>query len=103
MVEILGPYVSYFRVVSAIWEINQLNLYVDVCKYSDVTPFVIVNIFISNCDLITQFFIVTATDYSYRYFVIKLRNAAQFLPNTGHFCHTVQQQWLFLHYCKGHV
>ncbi len=48
MMEILGPYVSYFRVVSAIWEINQLNLYVDVCKYSDVTPFVIVNIFISN-------------------------------------------------------
>ncbi len=28
-----GPCVSYFRVVSAIWERNQFNLYVVVCKY----------------------------------------------------------------------
>ncbi len=44
-------------------------------KYSSVTPFVIVNIFISNCNLITHFFLVTVTNYSYIYFVIKLRNA----------------------------
>ncbi len=50
---------SYFRAVTAIYEIIQLNLYVGVCvKKSDVTPFVILNIFISNCNLIT-FFLVT--------------------------------------------
>ncbi len=43
-------------------------------KKSDVTPFVIINIFISNCNLITHFFLVTVTDYNYFYFVIKLRN-----------------------------
>ncbi len=36
-----------------------------VWKYSDVTPFEIINMFSS----------VTVTDYSYIYFVIKLRNA----------------------------
>ncbi len=42
---------------NAIYEINKLNLYVGVCveKKSDVTPFVILNIFISNCNLITHF------------------------------------------------
>ncbi len=34
-------------------------------KKSDVTPFVILNIFISNCNLITIFFSVTETDYNY--------------------------------------
>ncbi len=33
-------------------------------------PFVILNIFISNCNLITQFFLVTVTNYNYFYFVI---------------------------------
>ncbi len=32
IVEIIGPCFSYFRVVSAIWERNQLNLYVVVCS-----------------------------------------------------------------------
>ncbi len=41
-------------------------------KKSDVTPFVILNIFISNCNLITPFFLVTVTNYNYFYFVIKL-------------------------------
>ncbi len=36
-------------------------------------PFVIVNIFISICNLITQFFSVTMTDYSYIYFVVQFR------------------------------
>ncbi len=44
-------------------------------KKSDVTPFVILNIFISNCNLITHFFLVTVTNYNYFYFVIKLRNS----------------------------
>ncbi len=40
--------VSYFRAVTAIYERNQLNLYVGVCeKKSDVTHFVIDNIFIT--------------------------------------------------------
>ncbi len=59
-------------------EIHKLNLYVGVCeKKSDVTPFVILTIFISNCNLITHFFsvTVTVTDYNYFYFVIKLRNS----------------------------
>ncbi len=47
---------------------------VRVCKNWDATPFVIINIFISNCNLITYFFSVTVTDYNYIYFVIKLRN-----------------------------
>ncbi len=46
-----------------------------VWKKSDVTPFVIINIFTSNCNLITIFFLVTVTDYNYFYFVIKLRNS----------------------------
>ncbi len=45
-----------------------------VWKKSDVTLFVIISIFISNCNLITHFFLVTVTDYNYFYFVIKLRN-----------------------------
>ncbi len=45
-------------------------------KYSDVTPFVIIHIFISNCNLITHSFSVIVTDYSYIYLVIKLRNFA---------------------------
>ncbi len=56
-------------------------------KKSDVTPFVILNIFLSNCNLITHFFLVTVTNYDYFYFVIKLRNSItcnQLLPNTGH-------------------
>ncbi len=60
-----------FRAVTAIYERNQLNLYVGVC----VKSFVILNIFTSNCNLITHFFSVTVTDYSYFYFVIKLRNS----------------------------
>ncbi len=40
---------------------------------SDVTLFVIINIFISNCNLITHFFLVT--EYNYFYFVIRLRNS----------------------------
>ncbi len=47
--------VSYFRAVTAIYEINQLNLYVGVCVKKDVNPFVIINIFISNCNLTTHF------------------------------------------------
>ncbi len=46
-------------------------------------PFVIFNIFISKCNLITHFFSVT--DYNYFYFVIKLRNLVtcnKLLPNT---------------------
>ncbi len=43
-------------------------------KKSDITPFVIINIFKSNCNLITHFFLVTVTNYNYIYFVIKLRN-----------------------------
>ncbi len=46
-----------------------------VWKKSDVTPFVIINIFISNCNLITHFFWVTVTDYNYFYFVIKFCNS----------------------------
>ncbi len=39
------------------YEINQLNLYVGVCvKKSDVSLFVILNIFINNCNLITHLF-----------------------------------------------
>ncbi len=52
------------------------NECVCVWKYSDVTPFVIVNIFISNCNLITHFFsqyYSYFSDYSYIYFVIKMR------------------------------
>ncbi len=40
--------VWYFRAVTAIYEITQLYLYVGVCEKSDVAPFVIINIFISN-------------------------------------------------------
>ncbi len=43
-------------------------------KYSDVTLFVITDIFISNCDLITHSFLLTVTDYSYIYLVIRLRS-----------------------------
>ncbi len=67
---------SYFRAITAIIEINQLNLYVGVCvKKSDVTLFVFLNIFISNCNLITHLFLVNVTNYNYFYFVIKLRNS----------------------------
>ncbi len=48
-------------------EVNQIYMFV---YYSDVTPFVIFNIFSSNCNLITF-----VTDYSYIYFVIKLCNS----------------------------
>ncbi len=41
-------------------------------KYLDVTPFVNINIFISNCNLITHSFSVTVTGYNYIYFVIKV-------------------------------
>ncbi len=37
-------------------------------------PVVIINIFKSNCNLITHFFSVIVADYSYIYFVIKLHN-----------------------------
>ncbi len=52
-------------------------------KYSDVTPPtpVIINIFISNCNLMTHFFLVTVTDYNY--FVTKLLFSYYLLPNTG--------------------
>lgn len=38
---------------------------------SNVTSFVIIKMFISNCNLTTQFISVTVTDYTYIYFVIK--------------------------------
>ncbi len=38
-------------------EMNHICM--NVIKYSDETPFVIINIFISNCNLITHFFSVT--------------------------------------------
>ncbi len=41
-----------------------------VWKKSNVTPFVILNIFISNCNLITHFFPVTVIDYNYIYIYI---------------------------------
>ncbi len=44
-------------------------------KKSDVALFVILNIFIINCNLITIFFLVTVTNYNYFYFVIKIRNS----------------------------
>ncbi len=56
-------------------EIHKICMWECVWKKSDVTPFVILNIFISNCNLITHFFSVTVTDYNYFYFVIKLRNS----------------------------
>ncbi len=40
-------------------------------KKSDATLFVILNIFISNCNLITHILLVTVTNYNYFYFVIK--------------------------------
>ncbi len=47
-------------------------------KNSDVTPFIIINIFISNCNLFI-FNSVNVTDYGYIYFLIikliKLRNS----------------------------
>ncbi len=54
-------------------------------KKSDVTLFVILNIFISNCNIITHIFLVAVTNYNYIYFVINLRNsvACKLLPNTG--------------------
>ncbi len=33
--------------------------------FFEVTPFVILNIFISNCNLITYVFLVTVTNYNY--------------------------------------
>ncbi len=45
-------------------------------EYSDVTSCVIINIFESNCNLSTHFFLVSISDYSYIYFVIKLCNFA---------------------------
>ncbi len=41
----------YIKAVNSIWERNQLNVCVCVCKYSDVTPYVIINIFICNRNL----------------------------------------------------
>ncbi len=54
---------------------NKMNIiqpieYASYWKYSDATPFVIINIFKSN--LITHSFSVTVTDYNYIYFVIML-------------------------------
>ncbi len=48
------------------------------CKYSDVTPFVTINIFISNYTLMTHSLSVTVTDYDCIYFVIKLCNFVVF-------------------------
>ncbi len=56
-----------------------------VWKKSDVTPFVILNIFISNCNLITHFFLVTVTNYNYFYFIIKYvipLHVTSYSPNT---------------------
>jgi len=61
-----------------------------VWKKSDVTLFVIVNIFISNCNLITIFFLVTVTNYNYFYFVIKLRNFV-----TCNLCYITPQHWQY--------
>ncbi len=72
-----------------------------VWKKSDVTLFVIVNIFISNCNLITFFFLVTVTNYNYFYFVIKLRNSVtcNLLPNTGSIEYNIRstEVWLRLY------
>ncbi len=46
-----------------------------VWKKSVVTPFVILNIFKSNCNLIKTKISVTVTDYNYFYFVIEFRNS----------------------------
>ncbi len=54
--------------------------------YSDVTPFVIINIFIRDCNLITHSFSLTVADDSYIYFVIKFCNFVTcnwLLHNTG--------------------
>ncbi len=41
-------------------------------KYLYVIPSLIINIFISNCNLIIYSVSVTVTDYKYIYFVVKL-------------------------------
>ncbi len=67
-------------------------------KKSDVTLFVILNIFISNCNLITHLFLVTVTNYNYFYFVIKLHNSVTcnyLLPNTAF--------WLLISAYKAHI
>ncbi len=57
--------VSHILEQSLQFERNQLNLYVGVCEYnSDVTPFVILNIFTSNCNSIKKKISVTVTDYN---------------------------------------
>ncbi len=43
-------------------------------KYSDITPFVIINTFMSNCDLTTHSVLVTVPDYNHIYFKNKLSN-----------------------------
>ncbi len=50
---------------SLTWNLSILRCY----------PFAIINIVITNCNLITHFFSVTVTDYSYIYFVIKSCNS----------------------------
>ncbi len=57
-------------------QINKINIIQHIAydfygKYSDVTYFVIINSFKSNCNLITHSFSVTVTGYNYFYFVIK--------------------------------
>ncbi len=71
---------------------------------SDAIPFVIINIFISNCNLITHLFLVTVTNYNYFYFVIKLRNSVTFnyySPTLYIYCYNVFYwaepfSWIFL-------
>ncbi len=55
-------------------------------KYSHVTPFAIINIFM-NCNLITHSFSVAVTNYRYTHLVIKLHNfdtCNWLLANTDH-------------------
>ncbi len=62
MFRILEKSLQIMKELYWIWDLG----YVGVCvKKSDVTPFVISNIFISNCHLITQFVLVTVTDHNY--------------------------------------
>ncbi len=54
---------------------DKINIFQHIAKafyrtYSDVTSFVTVNIFKSNCNLNTHSFSVTVTGYSYIYYLI---------------------------------
>ncbi len=61
-------------------------------KNSDVTPFVILNIFISNCHLITHFFSVTVTDYNYFYYFFVINIFLFFSHITQHSIQNITKQ-----------